>query len=298
MAELLQNVSNEMAAVVETAGRGVVRVEARRRMPASGVVWSADGLIVTSNHVVERDDNIVVGLPDGTSVGAALVGRDPTTDVAVLRVQGGSLNAATWAEAGSLKVGHLALALGRPGQSVQATLGVVSALGEGWRTPAGGFIDQYLQTDVVMYPGFSGGALIGADGRVLGLNSSALVRGVSAALPTATVRRVVETLMTHGRIRRGFLGVKAQPVELPEALRGAVGQETGLLLAAVEGGSPADQSGLLLGDTLVTFDGQPVRHMDDLVGMLTGDRVGKAVPAQIVRGGQVQSVQVTVGEHN
>ncbi len=298
MAGVLADVSNDLAATVEQAGQGVVRVEGRRRMPASGVVWSADGIIVTSNHVVERDENVTVGLPNGETVAVSVIGRDATTDIAVLRASSGGLTAANWVNADGLKVGHLALALGRPGQSVQATLGVVSALGEAWRTSAGGHVDVYLQTDVVMYPGFSGGPLVDASGGVIGLNSSALARGVTVSLPTATVRRVVEALAAHGRIKRGFLGIKAQPAQLPAALGTEIGQETGLLLASVEAGSPADQGGLMLGDTLVTFDGQSVTQMDDLLGLLGGERVGRAVPVRILRGGQFQTINVTIGEHD
>ena len=296
MAEVLRQLSDDLAATVETAGAAVVRVDARRRMPASGIVWSADGIVVTSNHGVEREDNITIGLPNGESTSATLVGRDPSTDVAVLRVGGAGLSLVNWTETADVKVGHLALALGRPGRRVQATLGVVSAIGEAWRTSAGGHIDAYLQTDVVMYPGFSGGALGEAGGGILGMNSSALARGVSVTLPTATIRRVIEALMTHGRVRRGFLGIKAQPVRLPQNIAAEVGQETGLLLASVEADSPADQSGLLLGDTLLSFDNQPVRHMDDLLAVLSGERAGQSVQARILRGGQLQTVSVAIGE--
>ncbi len=296
MAEVLRQLSDDLAATVETAGAAIVRVDARRRMPASGIVWSADGIVVTSNHGVEREDNITIGLPNGESTSATLVGRDPSTDVAVLRVGGAGLSLVNWTETADVKVGHLALALGRPGRRVQATLGVVSAIGEAWRTSAGGHIDAYLQTDVVMYPGFSGGALVEAGGGILGMNSSALARGVSVTLPTATIRRVVEALMTHGRVRRGFLGIKAQPVRLPQNIAAEVGQETGLLLASVEADSPADQSGLLLGDTLLSFDNQPVRHMDDLLAVLSGERAGQSVQARILRGGQLQTVSVAIGE--
>ena len=147
--------------------------------------------MVTAHHVVKRDENITVGLPNGDTVAASLVGRDPTTDLAVLRADA-ALTPAEWSEPESLRVGHLVLALGRPGRTVQATLGIVSALGDQWRTPAGGTVDRYLQTDVVMYPGFSGGALVDAAGKVLGVNSSALMRGTSLALPVPTLRRVVE----------------------------------------------------------------------------------------------------------
>jgi S1-C subfamily serine protease len=296
MSQTLTDLSSALAAAVETAGASVVRVEARRRMPASGIVWSADGLIVTAHHVVEQDDNIGIGLPDGGSATAALVGRDPSTDLALLRIQARGLKPAAWIDASALKVGHLALALGRPDENIMATLGIVSALSKGWRTPAGGEVDTYLQSDVVMYPGFSGGPLISAAGEVMGVNSSALLRGVSLAIPSATVRQVVETLLTHGRVRRGYLGVSAQVVRLPAGLSQQINQETGLLLGSVEPGSPAEKAGLFMGDTIVALDGQPVRHLDDLLALLSGERVGASVPVRIVRGGQMTDVPVTIGE--
>ena len=296
MTQVLKSLSNVLAATVETAGSGVVRVEARRRLPASGIVWSSDGVVITAHHVVEHDENITVETPGGVTVPATLVGRDPTTDLAVLRVEGGDLTSPTWAEPESLSVGHLVLGLGRPGQTVQATLGIVSALGEGWRTPAGGRIEPYLQTDLVMYPGFSGGPLVDVNGAVLGLNTSALLRGISLTVPTTTVRQVVETLLAHGRVRRGYLGVGAQPVRLPGALANQLGQETGLLLVSVEPEGPSSDADLTLGDTIVALDGQPVRHMDELLALLGGDRVGASLPIRIVRGGQVQELTVIIGE--
>ncbi len=290
---VLQDLSNDLAAAVSTASASIVRVEARRRLAATGIVWSADGLIVTSNHGVERDDNLRVGLPGGEVVEATLVGRDPTTDIAVLRV-GASLTAASWLETADVQVGHLVLALGRPEADVQATLGVVSAVSGEWRTMAGGRVDVYLQTDVVMYPGFSGGPLISAGGAMLGMNSSSLARGVSLTLPTVTLRRVVSTLATHGRIKRGYLGVSAQPVRLPAGM----GQESGLMLTAVEPDSPAEKSGLVLGDTLFHMAGQPIRQMDDLMAVLSGDRAGQSVAGRVLRGGQPIDVTITIGERN
>src|SRR5512147_2821383 len=213
MSDALQSLSQALADAAEVAGKSIVRVEGRRRTPASGIVWSADGAIVTAHHVVERDE-VKIGLPDGETATAKLIGRDPTTDLAMLKADVKGLTAAKWAETSSLKVGHLVLALGRPGRTVQATLGVISALGETWRTPAGGEIDRYLQTDVVMYPGFSGGPLVGAGGEFLGLNTSGLLRGISVAIPAATIKRIGEQLLAHGKVRRGYLGVGAQPVRL------------------------------------------------------------------------------------
>jgi S1-C subfamily serine protease len=295
MSNVLIDLSNDLAEIVAATGASVVRVEARRRLPASGVLWSPDGLIVTAHHVVERDENIVVGLPDGDSTAATLVGRDPTTDLAVLRVEVNELAPPTWAELDDSRVGHLVLALGRPGKTVQATLGVVSALGGSWRTRGGGQIDRYLQTDVVMYPGFSGGPLVNAAGNVMGIDTSALLRGTSLTVPTPTVRRVVEDILAHGQVRRGYLGIGIQPARLPAELADQLGQKTGLLLVSVEPGGPAATGGLYMGDTIVAVDGQPVRHHDDLLSMLSGDHIGSTVSVSIVRGGAVQKLDVEIG---
>ncbi|UCG24094.1 MAG: trypsin-like peptidase domain-containing protein [Chloroflexota bacterium] len=295
MADLLAQLSDSLAGMVETAGPSVVRVEGRRRLPATGIVWAAGGVIVTANHVVKRDDKIAIGLADGERIKAKVAGRDPSTDLAVLKAEASDLAAAERAS-GDLHVGHLVLALGRPGRTVQATLGIVSALGNSWRTPMGGQIDRYLQTDVVMYPGFSGGPLVGAGGQVIGLNTSALARGVSLTVPLATVERVANTLLAHGRVQRGYLGVSTQPARLPAAIKEEVGQETGLLVVNVEPGSPADEGGLVLGDTIVGLSGSAVRQHDDLLALLTGDVVDQKTPVQIVRGGELRTVNVTVGQ--
>lgn len=292
---VLEQLSQELAATVETVGESTVRVEGRRRLPATGVLWNGEGVIVTSHHVVERKDNIHVGLPNGETVDAQLVGRDPSTDLAVLRVNASGLQAANWASADEVKVGHLVLALGRPGENMQATLGVISAIEGRWRTRAGGDMDTYLQTDVVMYPGFSGGPLVGADNKVIGINSSALARGASITIPAATVDRVVRVLLEHGQVQRGYLGVGTQPVRLPTVNAEKLGQETGLLVVSVEPDSPADQGGLLIGDILVHFSGEKLSDVDTLLALLSGDTVGKSIPVKIVRGGQVQDIKVTVG---
>ena len=295
MTEALQTLSQSMAGLVEQSDPKVVRVDARQRLPGSGVIWSADGLIVTSHHVVEREEQIQIGLADGRTVNATLVGRDPGADLALLRADASGLSAATWVDAAELKVGHLLLALGRPGNRIQATLGIASALGGQWRTPTGGEIDHYLQTDVVMYPGFSGGPLVAADGRFAGVNTSALVRGVSLAIPSATISKSVETILTHGHMPRGYLGIGVQPVRLADPIQQAVGQETGLIVMSVDNNSPAAQAGVVQGDVLVKLDSAPVRHIDELQVLLSGERVGKRVETQIVRAGQLQTLALTIG---
>jgi S1-C subfamily serine protease len=295
MANVLSNLSQELAGLVSQTAHSIVRVEARRRLPATGVVWSADGMIVTANHGVEKHKEIKIGLEDGSTVLAEVVGRDPSTDIAVLKAAA-SLQPAQWAAADSIHVGNLVLAVGRPGEKVMATLGVVMTIEGEWKTREGGHFDQYLQTDVVMYPGFSGGALLGAGNQVLGMNSSALGRGASISIPHATIQRVVNALIKHGKIRRGYLGVGIQPVALPAAIAQTVGQENGVLLISVEAGSPADHAGLILGDTLIHVDGQPVRSVDELMALMMGDRVGKTVQVKVLRAGEVKEVSVTIAE--
>lgn len=292
------DISTGMAEVVSNASESIVRVEARRRLPATGIIWSADGIIVTANHVVRKEEGIGIGLPDGTTTTATLLGRDPATDIAVLKVDASDLVPITEANKQELGVGNIILALGRPGKTVQATLGIISALGGSWRTGRGGQIDRYLQTDVVMYPGFSGGPLVDASGHLVGLNTSALARGVSVSVPTATVARVIASLEEHGRIRRGYLGVSTQRAKLPEAIRGELHQKRGLLIVSVESDSPADKAGLLLGDTIVSMGGEAVHGHDDLLAQLNSDVVGTAVAVQIVRGGKLETVDIVIGERN
>ncbi len=296
MSTLLSDLSAALADVVAAVGAGVVRVEARRRLPASGVIWTSEGVIVTAHHVVEESEGIVVGLPGGGTAPARLVGRDPASDLAVLRAEASGLTVPPLADGADLKVGNLVMALGRPGHTVSAALGMISALEGKWRTPAGGALDRYVQVDVTMYPGFSGGPLVDAEGHVVGINTSALLRGVSLTIPITNVRQVVETLLAHGRLRRGYLGVGAQAARLPASLAQQVGQETGLLLASIEPDSPAERGGLLVGDILIAGDGRPLRHVDDLLALLNDATVGSVVKMRALRGGQAVELPITIGE--
>ena len=296
MPEVLKALSAALVETVAATEPGVVRVDARRRLGASGIVWSADGVIVTASHVVERDHDIRVGLSGGQAATATLLGRDTGVDLAVLRTDARGLAAPPWTEPEALAAGGLVLALGRPGDKLLATLGIISALDEPWTTPNGGEIDHYLQTDAVMYPGFSGGPLIDAEQRVAGLNSSSLVSGLNLAVPAPTVRRTIEAILSGRPVRRGYLGITAQPVPLPDAVRQRLNQETGLLLTHVEPKSPAEKSRLIQGDTLVTLNGRPVRSLAELQAVLNGDQVGERVPARVVRAGAVRELDVTIGE--
>jgi S1-C subfamily serine protease len=199
-------------------------------------------------------------------------------------------------ETDNVRVGHLVLALGRPGDSVLATMGIVSALDGGWRTPAGGMLDHYLQTDVVMYPGFSGGPLVDVEGHVIGLNSSGLLRGVSLTVGVKSLRQIAEMLLKHGRVRRGYLGVGAQPVRLPAAAQAEIGREVGLLLVSVEAESPAEKGGLILGDVIIGIEDQAVETLDDLMAGLGGDRIGQPTRMTVLRGGVSKQITVEPGE--
>lgn len=296
MTEVLSQFSDALAATVEQAAHSVVQVNARKRLPATGIIHSADGIILTSHHVVQREDNITVGLPNGETVAAEFVGRDETTDLAILRVQADSLTPARWASPDTLRVGHIVVALGRPGDKILATQGIISALDEAWRTRAGGHIDTYVQTDVVMYPGFSGGPLVAASGEFIGLNTSGLSRGTSLAIPAPTLVRVAESLLEHGHIKRGYLGVGTQPVRLPSQVAEELSQETGLLTVSVEPDSPAEQGGLYVGDIIVALDGDSVKHIDGLLAMLGSIKIGDTAAVTVVRGGQTETLNVTIGE--
>ena len=292
---VLSSLSDDLAAAVQAAAPSVARIDAHRSL-GSGTIWAPEGILVTAAHVVEREDRIEVGLSDGRTLLATLVGRDPTTDIAVLRVQATGLSSPAWAGSDTLRVGQLVLALARPGRTLRATLGILSAAGEAWRTRAGGQVDRYLQADVRVWPGFSGGPLIDVSGTTLGLNTAAMRRGPSLTIPATTLRRVVDTLLAYGRVRRGYLGVGAHPVRLPARMSQQVGQDLGLLLVSVEPGSPAEQGGLLMGDVIVAVDGLAVGRVDDLMALLTADRVGSSVPARIVRGGQLRDMNIVIGE--
>lgn len=297
---ILQRLSDELAGAVETAGQATVRVNARRRLPATGIVWTADGAgstIVSANHVVERDDDITVTTHDGRELAAKLVGRDPGSDLAILRVEGTTLTPAMRATEAEAKVGTLVLALGRAG-ALSATIGIVSAVGGPWEGGRGQRFARFLSSDAPMFPGFSGGPLVDAAGRVLGLLSSHLGRGQTLAIPAAEVDNLAGSIQSHGRVRRGYLGIGAQPVALPATLKGATGltQDHGLLLVTVEDDGPAAKAGLTIGDIVVQLDGAAVEGLDDLRGALGPAEVGQPLAVRILRGGQAQDVSITVGE--
>lgn len=294
---ILSKLSDAMANAVEVAGAGTVMVNGRRRLPASGIAFASD-LILTANHVLERDEDIPVILPDGSEFSSRLAGRDPGSDLAVLRLEK-SVAALAIPASEEAHVGQIVLALGRPSPNgIQASLGVVSAIGGPVRTGRGGLLERYIRTDAIPYPGFSGGPLVDSSGKVLGMNTSGLSRGASLVVPAGLAWQLAESLAKHGSVRRGYLGVRSQPVEVSTAQQEALGrqQEGGLLLVSVEKRSPAEAGGLMVGDILIGFDGQAVTDPDELFVLLAGEVVDRPIQLEVLRGGQPTQITVTIGE--
>ncbi len=287
----LTDLSRELAQAVETGEQAVAAVHGRPQIPSSGILWR-DGVVVTTDHTLKRHEDLSVTLPNGQTLPATLAGRDTGTDIAVLKIAETGVLAAKTADAASLKAGNLVLALGRRGENgVTVSFGVVSAIGSSWRTWRGGAVDRFIRPDLNIYPGFSGGALVDTEGSVIGLNTSALTRGSGVTIPVLTVGRVVEDLLARGHVRRGYLGVGLHPVELPGGL-------AGLIILSIEPGGPAAKSGIFVGDVLISLEGRPVTDTDDVQAHLGGDRVGKPLTAELVRGGAHVTVNIVPGERH
>ena len=293
----LDNFSNDLAAAVERGGAGTVLVDARHRYPASGIAYAAD-LVLTADHVITRDDNLRIATADKKSFAVTVAGRDPNSDLALLRLSEKALTPAKVSEAAA-KVGQLVLALGRPSnEGMQASWGIITAIGGPARMGRGGLLEEYIQTETTSYPGFSGGPLVNTEGEVLGLNTSGLTRGMALTIPVKFAWRIADALAKHGTVKRGYLGVRTQAVDIPESARKALKreQEHGLLVLWLEEKGPAEKSGLLVGDIIVAISGQAVGDPDDLFAALNGDIVGKSIAVEILRGGKPETIQVTVGE--
>jgi serine protease Do len=290
----LSELSSQLASAVETAANSTVAIHARRRIPSSGIVWR-DGVIVSASHTVRRDDEIPVTLPNGDSTVAKVAGRDSATDLIALRVDGTKSFVAPRGDAASLRVGSLVLAVGRPGRDVSASFGIVSAVGEGWRTWQGARIDRVLRLDLAVYDGFSGGPLVDPSGAVLGLNNSALARGTPLSIPATAVDRVLDELLERGHVRRPFIGIAVQPVALSASVvkQHSLNADTGLLIVSIADGSPAEKAGMLLGDVLLEANGNELSGPDDLLDALSSVSKDGAVTLKFLRGGSVKTAAVT-----
>ena len=289
----LKDLSNDIAALVEKASKSVVRVDARRGRAGTGIVWDT-GLVLTANHVVEQEEDIQV-VADDKSTKATLVGRDPATDLALLKVEGLAAPAMPRGKVDELRPGQIVLAIGRPG-SLKATFGTISAVSSSWRGWRGSEIEHLIQTNAPLYPGFSGGPLVDVDGRVIGMNSWVFGRGDGRAIAMDVAERVIASLKADGRIRRPYLGIGTQEVALPEPVKAKAKQDSGLLIVAVEPQSPADKAGLMQGDTLVALNGTTTSSLEDLYTGLRKAKVGATQTVRVVRAGELKDLQVTVGE--
>ncbi len=290
---ILTEFSQGLSTAVEKGGASTLVVDARKRYPASGIAYAED-LVLTADHVVTREEDIKVLLPVGKSLAATVAGRDPGSDLALLRLAEKALTPAKTSS--DVKVGQLVLALGRPNSAgMQASWGIVTAIAGPARTHRGGMLDEYIQTETTPYPGFSGGPLVNTEGEVLGLNTSGLTHGSSLTIPVKAAWRIADELAKHGSVKRGYLGVRTQPVEIPDsALKRD--QKNGLLVLWLEESGPAQKGGLFVGDTIVAIGGQPVSDPDDLFAALNSDTVGKSIAVEVLRGGKSETVNVTVGE--
>jgi S1-C subfamily serine protease len=280
----LQSLSNDLAAAVERAGRAVFAVNGRARLGSTGVHWRP-GLVVTADHTVHVDEEVTITGPDGRALTARVAGRDPTIDVAVLKVDAPGVAVAEIADSDAVRVGHIVLALGA---GPRASWGVVSSVGD----------QQMLHLDLTLYPGFSGGPLVDAQGRVVGINTSGASRHWRLAIPAAAVSRVVDELQRRGRIPRAYLGVSTQPVRLPEPVRQRLNldQQTAVIVVEVQTESPAAAAGLTIGDVIVSLGATRIADPTDLKSALRPDRVGERITASVLRGGEPKDLQVTVGE--
>jgi S1-C subfamily serine protease len=295
--DLLSTFSNQLADAVATASPSVVQVQGRRR-PASGLVY-ADGVVLTTVRALGREDGLHVRRDDGQTFDAELAGWDPTTSLAVLRVAGLGARAIAPSTA-SARVGNLALAVARSwSNAVTASAGIVSVIGGPLPTGRRRAIDQVIRTTAPMHDGFAGGAFLDTSGGLVGIATAAAIRGLGVVIPAGIAWKTAATLVEHGRLKRGYLGIAGQPVTLTENQKGpggSIGRDEALLVVGVTPGSPAAAAGVLVGDVLLEFDGQAIESPEDLLDLLVGDRVGRQVTLRALRGGDATDLKVAVGE--
>lgn len=294
----LVTVSEELAKAVERAANAVVTVDAGYRWPATGVTWS-DGVVVTAAHTVRREEGVEIALADGSRASAHIAGLDAGTDLAVLRATGARSAALEKADVDALKVGQLAIAVARVSEhGVNATLGMIGGLGGAWRTWRGGRVEQLIRVAITLYPGFSGGALLDTQGRMIGINTAGLARSGAIALPHPTVDRVVAELLAKGYIARPYLGVAMQSVRLPETLRKKLDLDdgAGVIVLGMEPEGAAERAGVLVGDVFLRLGGKRVSDTSDVQHALGAEPFGRTVSATIVRGGALVELEITPRE--
>lgn len=297
MANSLVALSDQIASTVEQAAQSVVSVHARHRFDSSGVHWSPE-IVVTADHALRRHEGIRVTLPDGSKADAELVGRDPGTDLAVLRVKGLGIPVLPKDESPAIIPGSIVLAVGRSTDSAVAAFGVISNLSGASQTWRGGKLDQVVRLDLSLHPAGAGGAVVGASGKLLGIATPALSRVSVFAIPLSTVARVTESLLAHGRVPRGYLGVGLQPIAIPEHLKTRLNlaNAVGLVAMSVEPEGPAGKAGMSIGDVLLELGGRAIQRTENVQEVLSSEPVGKKIVAKILRGGSLVELAITIAE--
>jgi len=304
--ELLDAYSHAVVSVVDAVGPAVVSIGAGgdTRHPdarGSGVVISSDGLVLTNSHVVHGAATLTVSSTDGRRFSASMVGDDPATDLAVVRVEAPALPTARLGRSATLRVGQLVIAIGNPfGFHSTVSAGVVSATGRSLRSTSGRLIDDIIQTDVALNPGNSGGPLVDSRGRVVGINTAifAMAQGISFAVPIDTATWVIPQLLTRGRVIRAYLGFGGQSRPVDRRLARALGLpgERAIEVSTVEAGTPAAAAGIKAGDLIIAIDGRAVETVDDVHRLLGADAIGNALTLSCVRDGRRREIAVTPRE--
>ena len=297
MANSLVALSEQIASTVEQTAKSIVSVHARHRFDSSGVHWSPE-IVVTADHALRRDEGIRVTLPDGSKLDADLVGRDPGTDLAVLRVKGLGIPVLARDESLAIVPGRIVLAVGRSKDSAVAAFGVISNISGPSQTWRGGRLDQVVRLDLSLHPAGAGGAVVGASGQLMGIATPALSRVSVFAIPVSTVTRVTESLLAHGRVPHGYLGVGLHPIALPEHLRSKLNlvSSTGLIAINVENEGPAGQAGMSIGDVLLELGGRATHRTENVQEVLSSEPVGKKIEARILRAGNLVELAITMAE--
>jgi S1-C subfamily serine protease len=292
--DLLTTFSNQLADAVAAASPSVVQVQGRRR-PASGLVY-ADNVVLTTVRALGRDDGLHVRAGDGRTLDAELAGFDPTTGLAVLRVANLAVKPIA-PSAGTPRVGHLALAVARSWSNVvTASAGILSVIGGPLPTGRRQAIDQVYRTSAPMHDGFAGGAFVDTSGALIGVATAAAIRGLGVVIPASIAWKTAATLLEHGSLKRGYLGLAGQRVSLPESQQAGHGRDEALLVVGVTSDGPAAAAGVLVGDVLLELDGQPTSSPEQLLALLFGAGVGRQAPLKVLRGGTVTELTVTIGE--
>ena len=290
--------SDDVADLVERVGASVVALQARRSYPASAVILEP-GVVATAAHTLRREDGITAVLADGSASAATLVGVDPGTDIAVLKLESSQGGAIEFGDASAVRPGHFVVAVSRGTDgSLSASAGIVARTGGEWRTWRGGHVDRLVQLDGGLWAGFSGGPVVDARGGVIGIGTSALSRGRAVVIPGSVLKRVSAQLLSRGHVSHAYIGAAVQPVDVPDALRSPLGisQAQGLIVISTVPQGPADTAGIALGDTLLTLDGKPLADVDDLKAALGADRIGQPVAVSLIRAKQLVNMEVVVGE--